>query len=83
MIITDEIYQRLSKLKPSSIRLEDESSLHAGHPGSLNGGHYRLYISSPLFNGLPILERHRLIYDLLKDLMKDKIHALSIDAQAN
>ena len=81
-MIIEEIQQRLAKLEPDSIKIEDESHLHKGHAGSLNGGHYHLHIVSKCFCGLSLIERHRLIYRLLNDLMHHKIHALSIDAQA-
>jgi acid stress-induced BolA-like protein IbaG/YrbA len=47
------------------------------------GGHYHLSIVSPRFNGLSMLERHRMIYELLGQLMHKEIHALRIDARAS
>jgi BolA protein len=59
----------------------DDSHLHAGHAGARDGkGHYRLRIVAPAFAGLMPLQRHRLIYDSLADLMAHDIHALSIEA---
>jgi BolA protein len=53
--------------------------LHAGHEGAKSGGgHYRLRIVSPFFTGKSTVARHRLVYDALGDLMRHKIHALSI-----
>ncbi|MDE3020736.1 MAG: BolA family transcriptional regulator [Pseudomonadota bacterium] len=82
-MITDEICLRLAKLNPTMIKVEDESQMHIGHAGSLQGGHYHLHIVSKCFSGLSLIERHRLIYDLLNDLMHNKIHALSIDAHTS
>ncbi len=80
MNIESEIQQRLSALAPSTLHLEDESAQHAGHAGASSGGHYRLTIVSPQFNGLNAVARHRLIYQSLGDLMQRGIHALAISA---
>ncbi len=42
------------------------------------GGHYRLLIVSREFAGKTTLQRHRLIHDALGELMRSRIHALSI-----
>jgi BolA protein len=65
------------------IELIDESHLHAGHAGARSGGrHYRLDIESSEFAGRRLMERHRIIYTALGDLMQRDIHALSITARA-
>ena len=70
-------------LEPASIDLIDESALHAGHAGAASGGgHYRMRIVSPRFTGLSRIARHRLVYDSLSDLMRNAIHALTIEALA-
>lgn len=68
-----------SALTPVSINIIDESHLHAGH--GAKGGHYQLHIVADAFNGKGLLQRHRLVYDALGDLMKGEIHALSIKAK--
>lgn len=79
---TDLVKERLSVLAPTQLEILDESHLHAGHEGSKNGAsHFRIVISSPLFNGLSTLARHRLVYDLLHDLIPFPIHALAIVAK--
>jgi BolA protein len=76
------IEQRLrAALQPVTLTLEDDSAAHAGHVGAGGGaGHFRVHIVSPLFQGQPLLQRHRLVYAALQDLMPDEIHALSIQA---
>ncbi|MDP3438468.1 MAG: BolA family protein [Azonexus sp.] len=74
--------QQLSRLEPLSIVIEDESHRHAGHAGAKEGGHYKLDIVSSAFAGKNTVARHRLIYDAAGDLMRGKIHALSIRAFA-
>ena len=72
------VRERLAFLSPLRLELIDESALHAGHAGAGNGGHYRLLIVSPQFAGKTTLQRHRIIYDALGELMQCRIHALSI-----
>lgn len=76
------IEQRMrADLEAASIDLIDESALHAGHAGAAGGGgHYRMRIVSPRFAGLSRIARHRLVYDALSDLMRNAIHALTIEA---
>lgn len=42
------------------------------------GDHFDLLVVSDRFDGLPLLKRHRLVYDALGDLMRAEIHALSL-----
>lgn len=75
------IRERLAVLEPETVELDDESALHAGHPGAQSGGgHYRLTIVSQRFRGEPKLARHRMIYGALGELMQRDIHALSLHA---
>ena len=77
------LHERLANLTPLRLELVDESAKHAGHEGAKSGGkHYRLLIISTEFSGKSTLLRHRLIYDTLGELMRSKIHALSIQALA-
>ncbi len=77
------ILERLQSLQPLLCELHDDSHLHAGHAGAASGGgHYRLRIASAEFSGLNRINRHRLVYDALGELMRSEIHALSIEAYA-
>jgi BolA protein len=69
-------------LTPFRLELVDESALHAGHAGARPGGesHFRLLIVSDLFKDRGRLERQRMVYHALGDLMAAEIHALSIKA---
>jgi len=73
--------QRLATLEPESISIHDDSQRHAGHAGAREGGHYQLQIVAQAFAGKSTIARHRLIYDAAGDLMRGKIHALSIHAK--
>jgi BolA protein len=68
------------QLQPSELEIIDESHLHAGHVGAREGkGHFKVRIASEKFDGLKPLQRHRLIFDSLGDMMSTDIHALSIE----
>ena len=78
------VRERLQTLAPSTLEIIDESHLHAGHAGAEPGAsHFRVIISSPQFNGLRPLARHRLVYDQVQDLIPFPIHALAIVAGTN
>jgi BolA protein len=81
---SEQIEQQLrSHLRVARMFIEDESALHAGHEGAKSGGgHFRLRIISPDFTGLSRVQRHRLVYDALHELMVRDIHALAIDARS-
>jgi len=79
-MLQDLIKERLAFLEPSYLSLEDLSHLHQGHSGNTGGGHFNLVITSSHFLGKSTIMRHRIIYDALKDLIPQKIHALSIKA---
>jgi len=69
-------------LQPTELELINESHLHVGHVGAQTGlGHFRLIIASKHFENRSMLERHRLIYDALGDLMQTDIHALTVIAR--
>ena len=51
-----------------------------GHAGNNGGGHFTVAISSNEFTGKSLMERHRMVYQLMHDLIPEKIHALSIKA---
>ena len=71
-----------SALQPLTLEVQDDSHLHAGHAGALEGRHFSVRVVSERFNGLSRLARHRLVYDSLNSLMQRGIHALAIDARA-
>ncbi len=71
------------ELDPLHLEVIDDSARHAGHAGARGGaGHYRVRILSEKFRGQPVLARHRLVYEALRPLIPDQIHALNIEADA-
>ena len=68
-------------LAPSAIEVQDDSHLHAGHAGALEGRHFTVCVTSAGFEGLSRVARHRLVYDAARSLMAEGIHALAIVAR--
>jgi BolA protein len=84
-LVASEMLRRLnSSLIPSRIELVDDSEAHRGHGGYTPAGesHFSLTIESPAFAGKSRVERQRLVYAALGDLMQERVHALSIKARA-
>ena len=69
-------------LRPLALEVVDDSHLHAGHAGALEGRHFTVRMTSERFDGLSRVARHRLIYDALHLLIPRGIHALAIEARA-
>ena len=83
--VATEMLRRLdSALSPTRVELVDESEKHRGHGGYNPEGesHFSLEIESEAFTGKSRVERQRMIYKALGDLMRERVHALSIKARA-
>jgi BolA protein len=83
--VATEMLNRLnSALSPTRVHLVDDSEQHRGHGGYNPAGesHFILSIESPAFAGKSRVERQRMIYAALGELMRDRVHALSIRATA-
>lgn len=83
--VATEILARLnSTLSPTRVELVDDSEQHRGHGGYNPAGesHFSLHIESPQFVGKNRVQRQRMIYAALGDLMQARVHALSIRATA-
>lgn len=69
------------ELAPTALEILDDSAAHAGHAGAREGGHFRVSLVAPVFEGRAQLERHRLVYAAVAPLMGRGIHALNIVAR--
>ncbi len=69
--------------QPEFLEVIDDSAKHAGHnPDAKNGGtHFSVSIVSKAFVGKALLERHRMIYAALEEPLKERVHALAIQAR--
>ena len=83
--VATEMLRRLnSALSPMKVELVDDSEQHRGHGGYNPAGesHFSLKIESAAFEGKSRVERQRMIYGALGELMDSRVHALSIRATA-
>ena len=83
--VAAEMLRRLnSALSPIRISLIDDSEKHRGHGGYNPSGesHFSLEVESAAFAGKSRVERQRMIYKALGELMNERVHALSIRAPA-
>jgi len=60
--------------------ISNDSAMHSGHMGDNGTGesHFSLTIESTAFAGLNRVARQRLVNHALADLLKERIHALTI-----
>lgn len=78
----DMIRSRLEQaLSPTQLQIVDDSAKHAGHTSAGGAGHFNILIITPAFSGKGLLERHRMVYAAVADIMPQHIHALSINAK--
>lgn len=83
MSVAATLRDRLERaLSPTWLEIVDESARHHGHVGSRPEGetHFRAVVVSPAFAGLSRVERQRLVHAAAADLLRERIHALSIRA---
>jgi len=77
-LIRKELEDRFA---PTELLIKDQSQLHAGHEGARDGrGHFDVTIVSSAFEGQSRIQRHRMVYDALNQLLATDIHALRIKA---
>jgi BolA protein len=83
--VATEMLRRLNAaLCPSHIELIDDSDKHRGHAGHNPAGesHFTLHVESAAFAARSRVERQRMVYKALGDLMEERVHALQIRARA-
>lgn len=81
MLIRERIERKLREgLSPERLAVIDESHRHAGHAGAHPQGesHFRIEIVSAAFAGKSRVARQRMVYDLLAEEMRERIHALAL-----
>jgi len=66
------------KLNLYHFEVKDFTGRHLNHKHNDGGFHLEAVIVSNDFDGLSLVQRHRLVYDVMGELMKHEIHALSM-----
>ena len=79
--LLEEIEVKLNKkFNPKKLILVNNSHLHTKHKSfNPNKIHLKIIIESDELKKTGKLEAHKAIFNLLKDEMKEKIHALEIE----
>ena len=79
----DEVKKKINKkINPENIILIDNSSHHTRHKSfDLNKFHLKIIIKSKKIKNIDKIVAHKEIFSILKNEMKDKIHALEIKIQ--
>ena len=83
--VAAEIEKRLrAALAPTRLEVINDSDKHRGHAGHDGSGesHFTVEIEAIGFAGMTRLERQRAVNSALADLLRDRIHALSIRTRA-
>ena len=79
MEIKREIKKRLEKkLDLIHFEIKDFTGRHLNHKLHEGGFHLETTIVSDNFTDKTLIERHRLVYDAMGELMNHEIHALSM-----
>ena len=77
----EEVKEKINKkVKPENITLIDNSSLHSKHKFfDKNKFHLKIIIKSKKLISMNKIEAHKEIMSVLKEEIKNKIHALEIE----
>jgi|TARA_B100001094_G_scaffold150924_1_gene146127 BolA protein len=79
MEIEKEIKARLlEKMNLAHFEIKDFTGRHLNHKLHEGGFHLEVVIVSEVFSEKNLVERHRIVYDAMGDLMNHEIHALSM-----
>jgi len=81
MSVAQNIEHKLTEaFAPLSLKVIDESHLHAGHVGARPEGetHFRVELVSAAFADRSRVDRQRMVYDTLSDELAGPVHALSL-----
>ena len=79
--IYDEIKKKISdEINPQNVILIDKSNLHKKHKSfDLNKFHLKIIIESTILKKMNKIDAHKKVFSILKEEMKNKIHALEIE----
>jgi BolA protein len=80
MVVKTRIVDKLTReLLPVALVVDNESHMHSVPKGSET--HFKVTVVSSRFEGLGRVDRHKLVYGILKDEMAGGVHALTITSR--
>jgi len=82
-VVVARLREKLQKaLEAERVDIIDESWKHAGHVAMAGvtpeATHLHITIVSPRFNGVPLIDQHRMVNDVLKEARETHLHALQL-----
>jgi BolA protein len=83
--VAESLRAKLSAaFSPVMLQVNDDSARHAGHAGAREGGesHFNVVIEAAAFEGVPRVQRQRMVYATLAEELAGPVHALSVKALA-
>ena len=79
MNLVQEIKSRLKKtIAIDHLTIMDDTGKHLRHQHYDGGRHFKIIIVSSTFEGVSLLDRHKLVYQALDGMIKNEIHALGL-----
>ena len=82
MSVIEQLKEKLThELNAVHVAIEDDSWRHAGHAGAtpgLEATHLTVTVVSPQFEGVQLLDRHRMVHEVLKEAREKHLHALQL-----
>lgn len=71
----------IRELDAAHVEIEDDSWKHAGHrevkPG-MEATHLTITVVSPKFDGINLIDQHRMVHEVLKEARERHLHALQL-----
>ncbi|MCA9807733.1 MAG: BolA family transcriptional regulator [Cyanobacteria bacterium HKST-UBA06] len=73
----------IDQLAATEVHIVDNSHRHAGHAAMKGitqsyGTHLAMVVVSPQFEGVPLLDRHRMVHQVLEPAYERGLHALEL-----
>ena len=79
MNLVQEIKSRLKKsMTIDPLTIMDDTGKHLRHQHYDGGKHFQIIIVSSTFEGISLLDRHKLVYQALNGMIKNEIHAIKL-----
>ena len=79
MNLVQEIKSRLKKtIAIDHLTIMDDTGKHLRHQHYDGGRHFKIIIVSSTFEGVSLLDRHKLVYQALNGMIKNDIHAIGL-----
>jgi len=79
MNLVHEIKSRLKKtMAIDHLTIMDDTGKHLRHQYYDGGRHFKIKIVSSAFEGVSLLDRHKLVYQALDGMIKNEIHAIGL-----